>query len=537
VLIPNLYFSCFAGQDHRKENASVPTDATEPTKPASNARWLVLVLAIAFVFLYLSLFRLSGTPIFHAGDESVFWTNASRMLAGDAFLKDFHQFTPPGIDLVYATVFHFFGPGVRTINWTILSMGMVLGVVCFFIARVIMRAGMSVLAALLCVVLLYGDRMDLTHHWFSSLANLLAILILMQERSYGRIGMAACFIGTALFFTQSGGFMGLLACCVGLLWERRTRASSSLRLTPRLALFLGVVLCVWLLLSWRFIAQAGPATYLHMQVLYLPRDVDFSTGFLVPHFVVSHYPHSVAQFANRIAMYLLLVLVCPVVVILCARGKVVAGDHSMPIVFLTTLGILQTVEVIFMLNWNRMAAVAMPAAILFVWLITHWPQAVRPAVIGCWYFLGAMMIVQCAVMQFHHYPRVNLPTGVAVFQNNEAEEARWLALHTRPGDYFFEVATARFYAPLKLRNPSAVDMLGTTAVTLPEWVGQVVEGLKIHQVQYILWEPHAGIGTVQTQHQAPGDHLDLLRKYLQQNFKRVEIFSNGGEIWERATPR
>jgi hypothetical protein len=80
-------------------------------------------------------------------------------------------------------------------------------------------------------------------------------------------------------------------------------------------------------------------------------------------------------------------------------------------------------------------------------------------------------------------------------------------------------------------------MLGTTAVTLPEWVGQVVEGLKIHQVQYILWEPNAGIGTVTARHPAPGDHLDPLREYLEQNFKRAEIFANGGEIWERMTPR
>lgn len=514
----------------------MPIDVTEPEKPASNVKWFISGFAVAFAFLYLSLFSLVGTPIFRSGDASVFWTYASRMLAGQVFLRDFHQFTPPGTDLVYMTVFHLFGIGVRTINWAILGMGMVLGFVCFLNARAIMRTDRAVLAALLCVVVLYGDRMDLTHHWFSSLANLLAIRVLMHGRSHGRIVMAACFIGIALFFTQSGGFMGLLACGVGLLWEKRIRSISPALLSARLALFVGIACCAWLLLSWRFIVQAGPANYLHMQVLYLPRDVDLSTGFLIPHFTVSPYPHAVAQLANRLAMYLLLVLVCPAVAILSARGKAVANEHSLAIVFLTALGILQAVEVIFMLNWNRMAAVAMPSAILFVWLVTQWHSLRRPAMIGCWCFVGAMMIMQGGVMQFHHYPRLNLPTGAALFQRDESEAAMWLAQHTHPGDYFFEVATSRFYTPLKLENPSAVDMLGTSPVTLPEWVGEVLEGLEAHQVHYILWEPHAGIHTVAGLHSAPGDHLDPLREYLQHSFRRVEVFANGGEIWERTSP-
>jgi hypothetical protein len=515
----------------------VSTDATEPGKQPANVKWLVLVLAVAFGFLYLSLFSLSGTPVFRSGDDCVFWVYACRMLAGQVFLRDFHQFTPPGTDLVYMTAFHFFGPSVHTINWTILCLGLVLGLVCFLNARVIMRADMAALAALSCVVLLYGDRLDLTHHWFSSLANLVAILILIDGRSQRHIAFAACVIGIALFFTQSGGLMGLLACCLGLWWEKRADRGSPTRLGPRLAMFLGVTLGVWLVLSWRFIAEAGPANYLHMQILYLPRDVNFPAGFLVPHFTVSFYPHAVAQLADRLAMYFLLVLVCPMVAILCARGKVVPREHSIAIVLLTSLGILQTLEVIFMLNWNRMAAVAMPSVILFLWMISQWNAARRLALIGCWCVLGAMIALQCAVMQFHRYPRVNLPTGSTFFQNNEAEAAAWLALRTHPGDYILEVATTRYYAPLELRNPSPVDMLGATDLTLPEWVDEVVAGLKEHQVQYILWEPYAGIGTVSARHTALGDHLDPLRNYLEQNFRRIETFLNGGEIWERVSPR
>jgi hypothetical protein len=322
-----------------------------------------------------------------------------------------------------------------------------------------------------------------------------------------------------------------------LWWEKRADRIAPTRLVSRLATFLAVTLGVWLALSWRFIAEAGPANYLHMQILYLPRDVNFPAGFLVPHFTVSLYPHAIAQLANRLVMYLLLVLVCPTVAILCARGKVVPGRHSLAIVLLTSLGILQTLEVIFMLNWNRMAAVAMPSVILFVWLITQWNVARRPALIGCWCTLGAMIALQCAVMQFHRHPRVNLPTGGTLFQKNEAEAAGWLALHTHPGDYILEVATTRYYAPFELRNPSPVDMLGATDLTLPRWVDEVLAGLMAHQVRYILWEPHAGIGAVAVRHTTAGDHLDPLRDYLERNFRRIETFESGGEIWERVSAR
>jgi hypothetical protein len=509
----------------------------EQKKNPWSTRWFLLVLAVSFGFLYLSLFSLAWTPIFRTGDECGFWTYACRMLAGDVLLRDFHQFFAPGTDLVYFTAFRLFGVSIRTINWIILCLGMVLGVVCFFNARAILRANLAALAALSCVVLLYGDRMDATHHWFSSLANLLAILVLMHGGSKRRIAGAACLIGIALFFTQSGGFMGMLACCAGLWWEKRVAGRSSAPLGSRLAAFLCVTSGVWLVLNWRFIALAGLANYWNMEVLYLPKDVNFPTGFLIPHFTWAFYPHAIAQLADRLATYILFLLVCPTVMILCTRGKVVARESSVPLVYLASLGILQAIEVIFMLNWNRMAAVSMPAVVLFVWLISQWSAARRLALIGCWCVLGAMIVLQSAVMQLHHYPRINLPTGSAMFQQDEAEKVGWLVRHTHPGDYFLEVATMRFYAPLALRNPSPVDLLSTAGFTLPEWVDEVLAGLKTHPVRYVLWEPYTGLGTVEERHRSATDHLDPLREYLQENFTRTATFANGGEIWERVKPR
>lgn len=156
------------------------------------------------------------------------------------------------------------------------------------------------------------------------------------------------------------------------------------------------------------------------------------------------------------------------------RRKTEILESSVPLVLLAALGVGQALEVITMLNANRMAAVAMPGVILFVWSIRQ--SKVIP--VAAWCLTGVLMIGQAAATQMHRYVLIKLPTGEVNFQASDAEEVGWLVAHTRPGDSFFEVANTRFYAPLELRNSTSVDVLGVTDITLPGWVDEVVEGLK-----------------------------------------------------------
>src|SRR5579863_7618886 len=116
--------------------------------PGGGLAWFFAVLGVSFGFLCTSLFSLAGAAHLRSGDQAFFWTYAARLLAGQVFLKDFHQFTPPGTDLVYAAVFRAFGANLRSIDWTILWLGMALAVVCFACARRILRAKPAALAAL-----------------------------------------------------------------------------------------------------------------------------------------------------------------------------------------------------------------------------------------------------------------------------------------------------------------------------------------------------------------------------------------------------
>lgn len=84
--------------------------ATLRTKHARTFAWMALDVAVSFLYLYTSLFSVTGIPHLRSGDEGFFWTYAARLLDGQVFLKDFHQFTPPGTDLVYAAVFRTLTP-------------------------------------------------------------------------------------------------------------------------------------------------------------------------------------------------------------------------------------------------------------------------------------------------------------------------------------------------------------------------------------------------------------------------------------------
>jgi hypothetical protein len=504
-----------------------------PKKRTATLAWFVVVAGVAIAYLYTSLFSLAGTPHLRSGDEDFFWTYGSRLLSGQLFLRDFHQFTPPGADLVYAAVFRWFGASVRTIDWTILSLGLAIAVTCFWCARRIMRAEMAALAALTSVVLLYGDRMDATHHWFSSLANLLAILVLMRGSSWYRIALAGGLVALAAFFTQTAGAVGPLACISGLWWEKRISRASSQKLRTQIVLLAGVTTCVWLLLSWHFIANAGLGKYWSEQVLYLPRDANFPAGFLVPRFTAYLHMRSLIALVDHFAVYLMLIAVCPWAGSLCFRRKLHGNENSVAVFLLAALGVFQTLVVIAALNWNRMAAVAMPAVILGVWMLARIGPRGKRYANACWCALAAMMLVQSGATQFRRYPLVKLPAGAALVAWDDLEEVAWLAGHTRPGDDFFEAGNTRLYVPLELRNPATVDVLAASNWTPPERVKEAVQGLDASRTRYILWEPHTGLGLVEDRHRSADDHLDPLRAYIEAKYARVAAFANGDQMWER----
>ncbi len=226
--------SLFPNVDH----GIIPTMAslmTEPKPPHTAERCsrsiFVLSFAGALVFLYLRTFLLPATPFVGIGDQILFFSRAARIVHGQVPYRDFFELVPPGTDLLYAAAFRLFGIHA----WVTQAWGIALGLaLCCVVTRIasrILRGPLILLPALLFLVFDFNSALDLTHHWYSTLAALAAVSVLMGGASWQRIFAAGSLCGLATLFTQTQGTLVFLALVVYLLWLKRSDVQDSSTLT------------------------------------------------------------------------------------------------------------------------------------------------------------------------------------------------------------------------------------------------------------------------------------------------------------------
>jgi dolichyl-phosphate-mannose-protein mannosyltransferase len=461
------------------------------------------VLLGSGLFLCLNLFSFSGTPFLLGGDEQVFWLNAQRLLHGELIYRDFFEFTPPGTDLVYAGAFGLFGSRVWVPNVVQLLLGVTLCWLCFRISRLLVKPTQAALAAALFMVLAYGYWMDATHHWFSLLAVISALAVLLLEpRTTARILIAGALLGVASFFTQTRGLFALLGITSFLLWDRSA--------SKTLLLMLSFV-AAWSILSGYFIAQVGLSKLLYFQTTYVLRHVASESGGTDD---VLTWPirHSSVYFTLAI-VYLVSSWKC-----LSASRDGLDLD-TRRVLLLAFAGAALFVEVAFSPNGLRLDCVAMPGIILFVWLFASVGGRVR----RCATYMICIVLVCLGTHRIWYRHSVhsaveNLPAGTAVVVPLAAEKLDWIARHTAPGQFFFQAGYQSMYLPLALRMPAFTFI---NRMTSPELVELDMRQLQAKRVQYVLWAPLA----------VP--RFPQFERFLDQYYQRVWIFSDQEEIWER----
>src|ERR1700730_7584142 len=208
------------------DGASSPEE--KPTKPGLRSRlyssgfllFLFLSLTIAG-YLYLSLFVLPNFPILQGDDQVYFWMDAQRMLHGERAYLDFFQYTPPGTDIVFLTLFKLFGARIWVLNAAVLALGVALCWICFTVASQLVERRLAVLATFLYLILIFSKPLNATHHWFSVLWVMCAaaVMLRMPETNPRRVATAGGLLGLASFFTHTHGAAALLAFVVFLIWD------------------------------------------------------------------------------------------------------------------------------------------------------------------------------------------------------------------------------------------------------------------------------------------------------------------------------
>jgi hypothetical protein len=493
--------------------------AFSPSKPAMAALSLYVLLGSAF-YLCCNLFSLRGVPFLLGGDEQVFWMNALRIMQGELIYRDFFQFTPPGTDLVYVSMFSLLGPRIWVPNVVQLLLGTSLACLCFHIARFITRTAEALLAAALFLVLSFGKWLDATHHWFSLLAVMAAVAVLMRAGSAPRVLLCGALLGLASFFTQTRGAGAALGFAAFLIWDGfqkqvtwRSQCAQLLRLL--LPLFL-----TWLVLSSYFIFKLGISKLFYFQVTYVLQYVTNAAHNIFP------WDQDPLAWPIR---YQLVYFGIPIIYAISLWKSATAVVKEPPPIevkaaLLALVGTGMFLEVALSPNWLRVDCIAMPALILFVWLLSgvgdrlfgHTPLR-KYAIAIMWISLIGESVHQVWSRNVGRPWILDLPAGKSAVTALAGEKLAWLARHTTPGELFFQTNYQSVYLPLQLRNPT-FDFLDR--YTSPEFVALDLRQLSTQRVRYILWSP------------LDRPRFPAFEQFLSERYRRVWRFSDDYEIWE-----
>jgi hypothetical protein len=497
--------------------------APSPSKPGiAGAGWYVLVGS--GLYLCFNLISLRGAPFLLGGDEQVFWMNALRMLQGELIYRDFFEFTPPGTDLVYLGAFALLGPRIWVPNVVQLLLGVSLACLCFHLARSIMRAAEAALTAALFLVLLFGKWLDATHHWFSLLAVMTAVAVLMRGSSATRVLVCGALLGLASFFTQTRGIGAAFGFAVFLLWDGMHKQLSWRRQCGQLLRLLLALVLTWLILSSYFIYSLGIYKLFYFQALYVLEHVSRAAQRLL-------YPTDQDPFAWPIH-YQLIFFAQPLIYTLslwrCGRAALKGSVFDARVALLALVGAAMFLEVAQNPNWLRVDCIAMPALILLVWLVSETAERLpayarlrTPAIALTAIGLIGVSAHQVWTRNIARPLTLDLPAGRSAVTALAGEKLTWLARRTTPGELFFQARYQSLYLPLQLRNP-AFDFLDR--YTSPELVALDLRQLADQSVRYILWSP------------LDRPRFPAFEQFLYQRYRRVWRFTDAAEIWELRQP-
>lgn len=491
--------------------------------------WFLLGAA---AFLYLKLFLLPSTPVLIGGDQSFFVSNATRMLRGELIYRDFFQFTPPGTDLVYLSLFKAFGARAWVPNLVVILLGVGLTWVTTAISKSVLQGPSAFLPGLLFLTLVYNGMPVGTHHWFSTLAVMAGVIPVMAHRTHFRLAAAGALFGLASFFTQTRGAMALLALLVFLAWEHSEEKQGSISL-PKGALSLSVSYALTIAaLSSYYVLKVGLNRLVYCQVVYVIKQLPGYAGYFEGLPAVPPW-HNLLKSGVFVAVHAFLPLAYVLFLFRYRRGHGKVAEPWDRLVLVSLVGFFLFLEVAPGPSCLRLYGVFAPALIILIWLKSG-PSKLSQACRGWLWATGLAVVVAgswSAQRRWRAY--LDLPSGRTAIPTPAAyERLHWLLYHTRPSDYAFEADGPDIYFPLDLRNPTYVyDLYRMTLDSAPSKEAQVVlEPLKRHHVRYILWT-----ASLDTQDLLNGqsDHLAPMRASLSAHYHVVKTFADGDQVWER----
>jgi len=491
----------------------------------------ILMVGLTFAVCYLRLFVFPNVPILLLGDAIGLENEGARIVARQLLYRDFFEILPPGTPYTYALLVRTFG--LR--NWIPLAvMPCLAGTTALLMTLAsgrIMRGNVIALPALLFAGPILFRSADATHHWFSTILVLTAMLILLGKNTILRIAAAGACCGAAACFTQTKGAMAVVGFVTYLIWKSWRENSRVRDAWLNCLLLCGAAVAVFAAVNLYFIATAGLNRWFYCLVVYPLRY--YPAPALNNWRVVKLEFHAQQSTAGWIA-FLFVYCTVPLVyiVFLLVMRRQWWKDRSYPwdqLLLIAVTGIAMFLAIAQSPSIKRLSTVSPPAMILLAWFLDK-PTRVF-AVVKMTLATVAIALAVTAAVHSQTRPKtyLYLPAGRTAFTDNAVrEEYRWVLTHTHPAQFFWGMPP--LYVPFHLQNPAPTESLDTSEYTRPEEIAAVLRALQQHNVPIIILPSE---GQYPLTINSPSNHAMAFVAYLHANYRLTSTFATGDEVWEK----
>lgn len=511
-------------------------DRVYPSPFLSSSRtFTFVVVTLSCIFVYLQVFALPCAPRLASGDQAIYLHNATRMLNGEMIYRDYDHFTFPGTDVIYAALFKCFGVLAWIPQAVLIVLGASLVGLIIFVSQKLMSGASAYLPALLFISLPFSSYLDATHHWFSLVATMAALAILLRDRTPGRLALAGALAGIATFFTQSMALL-IVGFALFLLWERVRTREAWLELSKKEAsLVVGFLATITACLAY-FVRSVGAGTIFQYTIIFVARyyPSDWFNNWRV-YLTGRPQLHAWTTWFDGPAFLLIHLIVpfvyCVFFVVYAVKIRKQPSTDSRRLVLVNVAGLFLFLTVASAPAYSRLYAVSPPALVILVWFLASTPKLSRLWLRLAWLTVFIMLIARPLMMQIRWKAYLDLPTGRTAFYDPLLhEKCKWMSERTHPSDYFFGDHLLSF--ALQLRNAGRVPFLRPTDYSRPEEVADAIQGLEKFHVRFVSW--YIGLDYEKDAARHPeGNHLAPIRLYLREHYHLAQTFSNGDQMWER----
>jgi hypothetical protein len=485
----------------------------------------------AMAVCYFRTFVSFDLPILPRGDQLGFVVHGSRIVAGQLPYRDYFLFVAPGTDLVYALLIKCFGLRIWLPHFAMISLaGMAVALMTLIAAR-FMSGTIIWLPGLLFTGLVLLGSLDATHHWFSTVAVMAAITVLLDGTTALQIAIAGALCGLTASFTQTKGAVVTVAFAAYILWKTQRQGESACAGWRKCLLLCGAALAVFFAVNLPVIVAAGFGRWFYCLVVYplryysapninnwrvLEYDSQSRTGFTRWFSVPAAYAVPFVYAAFAVAMRRL-----------STRDRNAWHDE---LVLVLLAGVAMFLAISTSPSVKRIETASPPATILVVFLLNR-SEKVMTA--GSKVVLGVAAVALAIGVPLRQQMRsreyLDLPAGrTAFFDRGEFQEYGWVLEHSQAGQYFY--GTSPMYLPFHFLNPSAIEGLDTSEYTRPEQVAELVRALGQHPVTFMILPSSKNFPRDAV---SSSNHLGPFQDYLRKNYRFTRVFSGGDELWER----